>query len=84
MLYTLGLTDHTGGTTNLIADGINATYYKWPYTGTFGDGTLASGDGYTESMELFEFPYDFTISYNSHKNTVNSNTSVVFQTGKSG
>jgi hypothetical protein len=80
--YTLSLVDHTGGTSYLVGDATNAIYYKWPYTGMFGDGDLLASDGYVESMELFEYAYDFTIQYESHKQTLNGSGDVQFQTGR--
>jgi hypothetical protein len=80
--YTLTLVDHSGGTSNLIGDATNATYYKWPYTGTFGDGDLLSSDGYSESMDLFDFTYNFTIKYVLHSQTISGSGDVQFQTGQ--
>jgi len=79
--YTLSLVDHNGATTNLVGDATNAIYYRYPYTGTFGDGVLAATDGYVETMDLFDFAYDFTIKYQQHTQKVNSNGDIQYQTG---
>jgi hypothetical protein len=80
--YTLNLVDHTGGTSNLVGDATNAQYYKWPYTGTFGDGDLLASDGYAESMDLFDYTYNFTIKYQVHVQTLSGSGNVQFQTGR--
>ena len=67
---TLNLRDHLGGTALLAGDGLDVTYYRWPYTGTFGDGELNAGDSYSESMDLFDGSYDYTVKYKGIKKTI--------------
>ena len=61
VLKTLNLVDHANGLSKLSGDATEVTYYKWPYTGVFGDGDLLASDSYFESMDLFDFNYDFTV-----------------------
>jgi hypothetical protein len=77
MLVTANLTDHLGGTSNLTGNDATALrYHKWPYTGMLGDGDLKLSDGYTESMDLFAYSYDFTVKYEGIEKTITQDVGV--------
>ena len=84
---TVSLIDHAGGTSLLTGDATTLKYYKYPHTGTFGDGDLLAADSYKETMELFPFTYDFYLTYAGGTQKITQdisapNNTVLYQTGR--